>query len=187
MLLLKNKKNIITFLLGSIVSVGFNLPASNFLCEKEMSDFDLSRDREELVDIFKRNWRALTGDDLFSLQYVEEIMHSRIPDKTTLCISHLYVKVLKEDGKVAGFTAYYMETLEKGIVLFLAVGDKFRGKGYGKVLIKHAIKDLLSKGSKSIGIWVADTNLIAKQIYCGVGFSETLVREGPVIYLEYCP
>jgi len=188
MLLLSNKKNITIFLLCMMGLAGFNeVYPSPRVHGAYISDFNSRRDREGMLDIFQKNWRALTGDDSFYSEYVENIMKNRKPDKTMPSIGRMDIKVMREDNKFAGFTAYYKETSKKGMVLFLAVGHEFRGKGYGKILIQHAIKNLLSKGSKSIGIWVAETNLPAKRIYEELGFSETPLRQGAVVYLEYCP
>lgn len=185
MLLLRKKNITMIFLLCVTMCANFKIYASD--CNKSISNFDLIRDKEGLQNIFKNNWKALTGEDLFCPEYVQGLMHNRKLDKTMPSIGLLDIKVVIENDKLAGFTAYYMETLEKGIVLFLAVENDFRGKGYGKILMQHAMRDLLSKGSRSIGLWVSETNFPAKKIYEGLGFCETCVRKGNVLYLEYCP
>jgi ribosomal protein S18 acetylase RimI-like enzyme len=144
--------------------------------------FDSICDMRAILDIFKQSWRELVEDDNFSPEYM---MLKRKPDKNTKCVGPLRIRVMREKNKLAGFTAYYMEDKQKGMVFLLAVDRRFRGKGYGKRLTQYAIEDLLQMGACRIGLWVLIDNVPAIRIYKELGFIEKILDEGGNTYLEY--
>lgn len=185
MLLLSKKKIITIFLLYTVGLADFNkICSSPRTHEAYISDFNLRRDREDLRRIFEKDKRELTDDGSFSSEYM---MQKRKPGKDVPCIGSLHIKTLRVGRQLAGFTAYYMETPTKGIVLLLAVEDRFRGNGYGKILVQYAMNSLISKRAECIGIWVSHDNLPAKRIYKELGFTEKLLRDDGNLYLEYYP
>ena len=114
-------------------------------------DFNPTRDTQAIMDIFHQNWYWLLASEDSSPSFM--IKH-RTPDTNPMHFGSLHIKVLYVEeqpyfakapkGKLAGFTAYYMETPQQGRLLFLAVGHEFRGKGYGKILAEYAMKQLFA-------------------------------------------
>jgi ribosomal-protein-alanine N-acetyltransferase len=79
-----------------------------------------------------------------------------------------------------------METKTKGRLLFLAVDQDFRGKGYGKILAHRAMKELFNMGADHIALWTRVSNLPAQKIYREIGFKEIFEDNG-YLYFEYWP
>src|SRR5258705_13566670 len=99
-------------------------------------DFNPARDTKPIMDIFNQNWYWLLASEESSPAFM---LKHRTPDSNPMHFGSLHIKVLYEKDKLAGFTAYYMETPQQGKLLFLAVGHEFRGKGYGKILAERAM------------------------------------------------
>ena len=145
-------------------------------------DFNMMRDKKDILNIFKKNWAELVEGTDYSPDYM---IIERKPGKDVPYIHPLKIKVMREKNKLAGFTSYYMENNQKGMILFLAVDHNFRGKGYGTLLMQYAMKDLMAMGAKNIGIWVLISNDTAKRLYKKLGFIEKFFDEKENLYLEY--
>lgn len=59
------------------------------------------------------------------------------------------------------------------IIDSVEVKEKFRGKGYGKMLLEEAIDTAKEEGVDSIELQVNADNEVAKRLYLKVGFEKT--------------
>jgi len=82
--------------------------------------------------------------------------------------------VLTVNGKLAGFAASHSRWIWNGKVggeiHELVIAPAFRRQGLGKLLLKHVINYLFSKGRRHIGLWVGVGNEVAKALYQKTGF-----------------
>lgn len=151
--------------------------------QEQISDFNPARDTQPIMDIFHKNWYWLLASDESSPAFM---LKHRTYDSNPMHFGSLHIKVLHENNTLAGFTAYYMETPQEGRLLFLAVSHDFRGKGYGKILTQHAMKELFAIGAKHIALWTRVSNLPAQRIYKELGFKEMFDENG-YVFFEYWP
>ena len=146
-------------------------------------DFSPTRDTKDMMDIFNKNrYWLLASDDsspAFMLKY-------RTWDANPAHFGKMRIKVLRENDKVVGFTTYHMETPERGRLLFLVVDESARGKGYGTMLAKLAMKELFTIGAEYVVLWTRVSNIRAQRIYRELGFKEKR-EENEYLYFEYWP
>lgn len=147
--------------------------------------FDEDRDTPFILDIFKNDWHWLVSE--YSTDFSPEYMlHYHASSKAPEHVGNLIIKVLYIGNDFVGFTAYHKEKFYQCKVLFLAVRSEFRSKGYGKLLLKHAIDDLCSQGCTKIWLVTRTTNYPAMKVYRDSGFVETS-RDNGFVYFEYKP
>lgn len=146
-------------------------------------DFNPARDTQPIMDIFNKNWYWLLASEDSSPAFM---LKNRTHDTNPMHFGSLHIKVLREEDKLAGFTAYFMENSQEGRLLFLAVDHDFRGKGYGKTLAQYAIKQLFNMGATHIALWTRVSNLPAQRIYKELGFKEIFDENG-YVFFEYWP
>jgi ribosomal protein S18 acetylase RimI-like enzyme len=146
-------------------------------------DFNPATDTQPILDIFKQNWYWLIANPGSSPAFM---MKHRTFDTNPIHFGALKFKVLREGDKLAGFTAYYMETPTQGRLLFLAVDHKFRGKRYGQMLARRAMNELFKMGAEHIALWTRTDNLPAQRIYKELGFVEIFDEDGFICF-EYYP
>jgi ribosomal protein S18 acetylase RimI-like enzyme len=146
--------------------------------------YQKERDHDAIINLFERErfWLTVSDyDPVFMLKYMA-------PYKGLLHKDTLRVWVAREGDRFVGFTACYFE--EPGIarILFLATEPEFRSKGYGKMLVKHALEQLHAMGAWKIKILTRNSNFPAQKIYPAVGFVETSRDQGDRghVYYEYC-
>ena len=181
----KNTKKII-LLLSIACATGIAFVSYNYYVASQESiyEFNAARDTQPIMDIFNKNWYWLLASEESTPGLM---LKHRTHDATNpLTFGSLKIKVLRIQDQLAGFTAYYMEKAKQGRLLFLAVGHKFRGKGYGQKLAKYAMSDMLSMGAQSITLWTRTSNLPAQKIYKELGFVEVFDDNG-YVFFEYLP
>lgn len=151
--------------------------------QEQIIDFNPARDTQPIMDIFNKNWYWLLASEESSPAFM--IKH-RTHDTNPMHFGSLHIKVLYEKDKLAGFAAYFMENPEEGRLLFLAVDQEFRGKGYGKILAECAMQELFKMGADHIALWTRVSNLPAQRIYKELGFKEVFDDNG-YVFFEYWP
>lgn len=144
--------------------------------------YSKQRDYQDIVDLFEleRFWLTTTTD--YSPLYMLDFM---APHKGAFYRGKLHVQVARPDNIFAGFTAFYMHDTKTGMILFLATRPELRGKGYGKMLIVSAIKELKKMGAKKVNLVTRTTNLPAQRVYVSLGFDEITRDEQGFVYYEY--
>lgn len=169
--------------LATISGMGLYLYHQHSATQGPMYDFNPTRDTQAIMDIFHQNWYWLLASEESSPTFM--IKH-RTPDANPMHFGSLHIKVMYEKDKLAGFTAYFMETPQEGRILFLAVAHDFRGKGYGKLLAEYAMKQMFNMGATHIALWTRVSNLPAQRIYKELGFKEMFDDNG-YVFFEYWP
>ncbi|HRN78239.1 MAG TPA: GNAT family N-acetyltransferase [Candidatus Dependentiae bacterium] len=148
--------------------------------------YDEARDLESILKLFQENWYWLIASRPdYSREYAEYFFKYRAPTRNPLHAGILQIKVLRVDNQLAGFTAYYKENPQVGILLFLAVDPIFRGKGYGEQLARFAVNDLIAQGAKKIQLVTRTVNFAAQKIYKRLGFQEVYRDDEGYVYFEY--
>lgn len=90
-----------------------------------------------------------------------------------------YVCFLKKDGElIATSNIQIQENLSMGYISNLAVYKKYRGKGYGKLLLNLSIEKIIEAGLETATLHVVGTNESALNLYKKAGFREydTLIK-----------
>ena len=79
-----------------------------------------------------------------------------------------------DDGKVAGFFCYSLNGQNnEGMLKFIVVNSKIRGKGYGKQMLKLALEYAFNiSKADSVQLNVFPENIPANKCYESVGFKE---------------
>jgi ribosomal protein S18 acetylase RimI-like enzyme len=172
-----------TFTLAACIGVGAYIYHQK-TNQGPIYDFNPATDTEPIMDIFHKNWDWLLASKESSPAFM--IKH-RTFDNDPMHFGKLKIKVLRENNKLAGFTAYHMQTPTEGRLLFLAVAHEFRGKGYGQLLAKRAMEELFKMGAQHIALWTRTSNLPAQRIYKELGFVEVYDDGGGYVYFEYWP
>ncbi len=150
--------------------------------DRQICDFDPARDSEEILEIFKNDWRWLVPDIDFSPEYASNMLIYMHNEQKK---GFLSIKLLCEKGKVAGFVVYHTKREGgDGWLSLFAVNQKFRCKGYGKQLVQYALKDLASMGANRVQSVTSADNFPAQRLYNRVGFDE-ISRNGSAFYFEY--
>lgn len=148
--------------------------------ENNIQNYKASRDRQFILDLFQKNWYWLTANENLSPETVLDTSSLSHPDGSHK--ADLIIKVYLESNKPTGFIAYYKKKLYQGYVQFIAVDDKYRGRGYAQKLLKYAIDDLKQMGCINIRMLTRMSNYPARAVYTKLGFKERWSNEG---YIEY--
>ena len=85
-------------------------------------------------------------------------------------------KICLTDSLIIGFIIYRI-VLEEAEILNIVVGDKFRGKSFGRQLLNYAINDIKENKAENIFLEVNERNIIAQNLYKGSGFVQYNIRQ----------
>lgn len=133
-------------------------------------------DRPALAKIMQDDWYWLVSDGAsdYSMDYMfdHKAATLRYPDNS------LSIDVYREDGKPVAFVTYHKLDAYRGRVQFLAVNRSARGKGYGKLLMQHALRKLAAQGAYTVELATRIVNMPARKLYKKLGFVETWVDDG---------
>lgn len=132
-----------------------------------ISSFENSRDRQFILDMFKKNWYWLVENPDFSPEFMMDKMS---PDKKPENFGKEQIKVLYKDGEPVAFITYNKEKFYKGFIHFVLVDEKHRGKKYAQELIDYALKDLFSQGVNMVWLLTREGNKSARALYERMGF-----------------
>ncbi|KKP29756.1 MAG: Ribosomal protein S18 alanine N-acetyltransferase [candidate division TM6 bacterium GW2011_GWF2_30_66] len=156
-----------------------------FYSEKSpITDFVYSRDAESILKIFDKDWYWLVASS--REEYSPDFMlKNRAYDRDPAHFGKLDIKVLRENNKLAGFTAYFNKKIYEGFLLYVGVDRDFRGEGYGEKLTNYAVEDMFANGCNIVKLITRTENIKARSLYKKLGFEETLVDGGYVYYTKY--
>lgn len=167
-------------LMGSSAAIYYYKSHINYT-EGSVYDYDPKIDREFILQLFKDNWHWLVSeystdfDPVFMLDNSEAFARKR-------GVTDMKIKVYRVQNKPVGFTVYYIRPILRGDILFLAIDEKYRKKGYARKLIQNDIDDLKKKGCFVIKITTRVTNTPARTLYESYGFKELWIDRGFIKY-----
>lgn len=164
-------KILLICLFGFLSFIAFYHKVSKSCSETGVYEYNAEIDKEFIVNMFKNHWYWLvsgTSND-FSPEYMLEnrAIANRPESKGTL-----EIKVYHVESKPVGFIAYFMKKFHQGYILFLAVDENYRNKGYAKELMNYAIQDLKNHGAYLINLVTRTSNLSARSVYKKTGFEQ---------------
>ena len=148
-----------------------------------LKDYEVARDYKQAIELFERNRYWLTADPKSPVEYSFSTLS---PNKDPRYRGTMTIKVLRNNGDLVGFIAYYMKSPVFGFVLYVAVDERYRGKKLADKLMKHALDDLISRGAQRIELITRPTNISAQRVYERIGFHE-LGRDNTYVFYEYRP
>lgn len=181
MKLMKNRFVILLFAAGIIVtSLGWC--ALSCVTGPQIIDFKYARDHNALEEIFQRDWDWLVpvSPEHYALDLV---LKYRAPQQNPLYAGRLTLKVIYDKEHLVGFVGYYMKSNEEGFLNFLDINPEYRSKGYGALLARYAIDDMIKRGARRITIVTYPHNERALNLYQHLGFKE--IRRDTQVELEY--
>lgn len=166
-----SKSKIIVLLATILAGISILWLSKDYLFNIPIKDYSPQKDREFILDLFKKNWYWLVSE--YSLDFSPEYMlDNKASDKEPIHKGNLTIKMAYENNKPVGFIAYYMKELYVGFVLFIAVDETSRGKGFARSLLDYAINDLKNKGASIIRLITRTSNLRGQKLYTGMGFKQ---------------
>ena len=126
----------------------------------QICDFDSQRDMQSIINIFNENSRWLSSDDSSSAyhHYLEACQQDPLR----------IIKVLRENNELVGYIIY----ATNGHIEQFAIAEKYRNKGYGKLLISAAIENLHAMNVCPIALNCFKDNTVALNFYKKMGFKE---------------
>lgn len=151
----------------------------NYFFAVRIVDFDYKRDSADLIETVKTDWYWLIEGSSFDL---EHMMQTHSPTKEAQYYGKLFINVLRDHGKFAGFVTYYQRSTYEGVIQFVSVNQHFRGKHYGKILTNHALERLFDMGMVRVTLTTRVSNIWARRVYTSMGFKETRIDDGFVDY-----
>ena len=115
-------------------------------------------------------------------QRLEELLNQLTPQPSTLSeqtlravlddsASHLYL--LEEEGHVVGMLTlgiYHSPTGSKAWIEDVVVDDACRGRGYGRMLVAHAIEEAKKAGVAQLMLTSNPLRVAANKLYQAMGF-----------------
>ena len=167
------QKSTVSKILYALAAVG--LIASGFAwyyrstCDR-VANYSPSRDRAFLLKLFDDNWDWLISSPDYN---PEHTLDTSSPNHyEPQYFGQLILKVMVVDGKPVGLAAYYMRKFYLGSILFVAVDEQYRGKGYAQKLVNYAMKDLYARGAQKVELVTRTDNYRAQNLYQKIGFKE---------------
>ncbi len=81
------------------------------------------------------------------------------------------------DSQIAAFIVFWV-MMDEVQIQTLGVDLPFRGLGFGKRILREAVKEGLRHNAKRVVLEVRKSNTSAQQLYQGLGFTILAVRKG---------
>lgn len=138
--------------------------------ELQVQNYSNDRDREFIFDAFKKDEYWLVAYKGFDIAFMLDTFSPRQNDPQYY--GKLNIKVLLNHNKPVGFTTYYKKKFYEAQIQFLYVDNKYRGKGYAKILIDYVLADLKKQGVLIAKLVTYINNTSAIKVYNKLGFKE---------------
>ena len=88
-----------------------------------------------------------------------------------------YYGVLYDNEDAIAYAGMWI-LFDEAHITNVAVRKAARGKGFGRVIMNHMIKEAKEKGATKMTLEVRQNNIIAQNLYKSLGFSLCGVRKG---------
>lgn len=131
-------------------------------------------DRENISRIYEESWKS-AYKNIIPRAYLDSISKGN----WVKSLDHIGRKtlILLENGKIIGTSSYCASRLSEmkgwGEIISIYLLPEYVGKGYGKALLREAIKGLESEGYRDIFLWVLEENHSARKFYEKMGFQKS--------------
>jgi ribosomal protein S18 acetylase RimI-like enzyme len=124
----------------------------------------LANDVDLLID-FGRPMHIFTKHFIICRDFAQSFLDKKGPEGNAL-----EVMVLKANEVVIGFITYYTKDNEDGWIDQIGIDHNQRKKGYGTLLMNHAMTELRQFGKSKIKLHVKKENEPAQKLYQKLGF-----------------
>ena len=114
-------------------------------------------------------------NEAFSIPWSIESFRDELKDKAM----KVYQTLISEDApqEVLGYSGYW-NIVGEAHITNVAIKKKFRGKGFGRLLMEETIKSALALDLKKMTLEVRVTNQVAINLYTSLGFVCCGIRKG---------
>lgn len=146
----------------------------------EMKNKQLLEKQKELLNQFLKNHPHPEAKSSFKPKFTRDMVFFGSSNSAIQYVQNEFTKnknlvwlVLKENGIIRGFIAYFVKTINSlGHILFLGVDNQSCGKGFAMRLMKEAVEKLRNSGGcTQIELEVRKNNLVAHVVYGKMGFN----------------
>lgn len=125
--------------------------------------------------------RAMRQDDLFDVSLLEQQIFSRPWSRSAFAdaiyLDHTVFLVAEENRTVIGYAGMYI-SLDEGEITNVAVSERARGRGVGRLLLDSLKEEALRRGVTKLILEVRISNDAAIHLYEKNGFQKCGVRKG---------
>lgn len=129
-------------------------------------------DRSEISNIYEQSWK-FAYRNIIPQEYLDSIPTGKWAEK--LDNPNRYSLIAIENGKIIGTVSFgksrFNDFVDYGEIISIYFLPKYMGKGYGKILMKSAVEELLRLGYHDIFFWVLEKNTRARRFYEKFGFT----------------
>lgn len=136
-------------------------------------DFNPERDTQAIIDIANKEHHQLLSGNYSPSTYQSNLLQCHNNPACNL-------KILQENEKLAGYVMYTKNGWDKGYIRQVAVSNDFCNKGYGKLLISTALKDLHNIDANSTTLLCYKDNTPALNLYEKMGFKKEFEGENSI-------
>lgn len=137
--------------------------------------YNAQKDREALITIFKQNMFWLTNDpnEQTAVESFKHAIDTSSSSDSWLDRGNLLTYVYRDNEATKGFVSYHKVSSSTAKILYIAVDDAYRRRGYAEKLLVYALGDLQRKGYERVELVTRLINKRAQGLYKKLGFRQT--------------
>jgi ribosomal protein S18 acetylase RimI-like enzyme len=138
-------------------------------------EYNAAQDRDALIKIFKQNMFWLTTDtnEESAVKSFEQAIDTHSSSQSWIDKGNLLTYVFRDNEATKGFVSYHKVSPSQAKILYIAVDDTYRRRGYAEKLLTYALDDLQRKGFKTVELVTRLVNKRAQGLYKKLGFRQT--------------
>lgn len=137
--------------------------------------YDPALDRAALVKIFTSNmfWLTNDEDERHAIESFERGLDNRAMTRALSGERNLSTYVYRDAEATKGFVSFYRISWSKARILYIAVDDAYRRRGYAETLMQFALDELKRQGFSSVELTTRVINQRAQGLYKKFGFRQS--------------
>jgi ribosomal protein S18 acetylase RimI-like enzyme len=137
--------------------------------------YDATKDREALITIFKQNMFWLTNEtnEDAAVASFKHSIDTNSSSSSWMDRGNLLTYVYRDNEATKGFVSYHKVSSSAAKILYIAIDDTYRRRGYAEKLLKFALADLKKQGYRSVELVTRLVNKRAQGLYRKLGFRQT--------------
>lgn len=137
--------------------------------------YDAARDRSALIKIFKQNMFWLTNDaqEATAMASFEQNIDTNSSSDSWLDRGNLSTYVYRDNEATKGFVSYHKVTSSTARILYIAIDETYRRRGYAEKLLVYALNNLKNQGFERVELVTRLVNKRAQGLYKKLGFRQT--------------